>query len=46
MQDKEFDDQFRSKLDNFEVEPAAQVWQNIDTELSDRKKKASSRCWV
>jgi hypothetical protein len=40
MQDKEFDDLFRSKLDNFEVEPSAQVWQNIDTELSGRKRKS------
>ena len=40
MQDKEFDDLFRSKLDNFEVEPGAQVWQNIDTELNGRKRKS------
>jgi len=40
MQDKEFDDLFRSKLDNFEVEPSAQVWQNIDAELNGRKKKS------
>lgn len=39
MQDKEFDDLFRSKLDNFEVEPSAQVWQNIDDELDGGKKK-------
>lgn len=40
MQDKEFDDLFRSKLDNFEVEPSAQVWQNIDTELNGRKRRS------
>lgn len=40
MQDKEFDDLFRSKLDNFEVEPSAQVWQNIDAELGGRKRKS------
>ena len=39
MQDKEFDDLFRSKLDNFETEPSAEVWQNIDAELGGRKKK-------
>jgi hypothetical protein len=39
MQDKEFDDLFRSKLDNFEVEPSAQVWQNIGAELGGRKRK-------
>ena len=40
MQDKEFDDLFRSKLDNFELEPSAQVWQNIDNELSGRKRRS------
>src|ERR1700743_2371629 len=39
MQDKEFDDLFRSKLDNFEIEPSAQVWQNIDAELDGKKRK-------
>jgi hypothetical protein len=37
MQDKEFDDLFRAKLDNFETEPSAQVWQNIDAELNGKK---------
>jgi cytoskeletal protein RodZ len=41
MQDKEFDDLFRSKLDNFEMEPSAKVWQNIDTGLDGKKKKGS-----
>jgi hypothetical protein len=41
MQDKEFDDLFQSKLDNFELEPSAQVWQNIDAELDGKKKKGS-----
>jgi hypothetical protein len=41
MQDKEFDDLFGSKLDNFEMEPSAQVWQNIDAELDGKKKKGS-----
>jgi len=40
MQDNEFDDLFRSKLDNFEAEPPAQAWQNIDAELSGRKRKS------
>ena len=39
MQDKEFDDMFHSKLGNFEVQPSAQVWQNIDAELAGKKKK-------
>lgn len=41
MQDKEFDDLFQSKLDNFEMEPSAQVWQNIDAELDGKKRKKS-----
>lgn len=40
MQDKEFDDLFRSKLGDFEVQPSAEVWQNIDAELNDKKKKS------
>ena len=38
MQDKEFDDVFRSKLEDIEVEPSAQVWQNIDAELVGKKR--------
>lgn len=40
MQDKEFDDLFRSKLGDFEVQPSAEVWQNIDVELRGKKKKS------
>jgi hypothetical protein len=39
MQDKEFDDVFRSKLEDIEVEPSAQVWQNIDAELVSKKRR-------
>ncbi len=41
MQDKEFDDLFRSKLDNFEIEPTAQVWTNIDATLAAKERKKS-----
>jgi hypothetical protein len=41
MQDNEFDDLFKSRLDNFEIEPSAQVWQNIDTELDGKHRKKS-----
>ena len=41
MQDKEFDDLFRSKLDDFEMEPTAQVWINIDAEMDGKKRKRS-----
>lgn len=33
MQDNEFDDLFRNKLDNFEAEPSAKVWPGIENEL-------------
>jgi hypothetical protein len=39
MQDNEFDDLLRAKLDNFEAEPSAQVWQNIDVELDGKARK-------
>jgi hypothetical protein len=41
MQDKEFDDLFRSKLDNFEIEPSAEVWSNIDGTLDAKERKRS-----
>lgn len=40
MQDKEFDDLFRSKLDELEVEPSAQVWAGIDATLDGKKRKS------
>lgn len=39
--DKELDNLFTSKLQNFEVGPAANLWQNISAEL-DRKPKRKS----
>src|ERR1700761_7748044 len=39
MQDKEFDGLFRSKLDELEVEPSANLWGDIDAELSSGKRK-------
>ena len=41
MQDNEFDDLFRSRLDKLEVEPSAQVWQSIDAELDGKRRKRS-----
>ena len=41
MQDKEFDELFRSKLGELEVQPTMHVWDNISDELnSGRRKKA------
>jgi hypothetical protein len=42
MHDNDMDALFRSKLDNFEQEPSARVWDNISTELhgaADRRKR-------
>ncbi len=39
MQDNEFDELFRSKLDDFELKPLPHVWSNIDAELKTGRKK-------
>ncbi len=39
MQDNEFDDLFRSKLEGFEATPSANVWAGIDAELNSKKRK-------
>ncbi|MFD0763768.1 hypothetical protein ACFQZI_02805 [Mucilaginibacter lutimaris] len=38
MQDKEIDSLFRSKLDNFEIEPSAHVWNGIETQMANKKR--------
>lgn len=43
MQDKEFDALFRSKLEDFEAEPSANVWPEIEAELSPGKRRSA---WV
>jgi hypothetical protein len=40
MQDNEFDDLFRSKLSDLEVQPSAQVWDHIAAGLGTPKKKS------
>jgi hypothetical protein len=39
MQDKEFDQVFNSKFEDFEVEPSAMVWNNIAGKLDGKKSK-------
>ncbi|WP_299356559.1 hypothetical protein [Mucilaginibacter sp.] len=39
MQDKEFDQVFNSKFEDFEMEPSAMVWDNIADELDGKKGK-------
>ncbi|WP_342647186.1 hypothetical protein [Mucilaginibacter sp. CSA2-8R] len=45
MQDKDFDDLFRTKLGNLEAEPSARVWNNISAELHGSKKRKLSPVW-
>ena len=40
MQDNEFDDLFRSKLEHFEVEPAENLWPGIDTAIQSKRRRA------
>jgi hypothetical protein len=39
MQDKEFDEAFRSKLDDLTIEPSGSVWETIDHRLDKAKRK-------
>lgn len=39
MQDNEFDELFRSRLDNFEAEPSIDVWEKVEDELNTHKRK-------
>ncbi len=45
MQDKDFDDLFRTKLSGLEVEPSARVWDNISAELNGPQKRRLSPVW-
>ncbi|MBS1526367.1 MAG: hypothetical protein JST19_12005 [Bacteroidetes bacterium] len=38
MQDKELDDLFRDKLDDFEAEPSERVWNGIDATINGRNR--------
>lgn len=46
MQDKEFDQLFRSKLENFEEEPTSQVWDGIVEELDGKHRYRSLLPWL
>jgi len=46
MQDKEFDQLFNSRLDDFEMEPSPMVWQNIAKELDADKPVRSLRPYL
>ncbi|MCO5935891.1 hypothetical protein NAF17_10075 [Mucilaginibacter sp. RB4R14] len=42
MQDKDIDNLFRSKLDNLEVEPSAQVWGGIASQMNKKQRPLGS----
>jgi hypothetical protein len=46
MQDKEFDQIFNTKLEDFEVEPSAIVWDNIADGLDGKKSKQAMMPWL
>ncbi|MGZ3945665.1 MAG: hypothetical protein ACXVJB_12040 [Mucilaginibacter sp.] len=46
MQDREFDDVFRNKLDGFEAEPSAKVWVGIDATLDEKSRKKAIMPWL
>ena len=39
MQDKEFDELFRSKLDNLEMPPSANLWEGVNYQLNTGRRK-------
>lgn len=46
MQDREFDDVFRNKLDGFETEPSAKVWMGIDETLDEKSRRKAILPWL
>lgn len=46
MQDKEFDEIFNSKFEDFEAEPSPMVWDNIADELDGKKSKGTVLPWL
>ena len=46
MQDKEFDELFRAKLDGLETEPSANIWPAIANELDSVKRRKGLAPWL
>ncbi|MDB5156405.1 MAG: hypothetical protein JWR50_1112 [Mucilaginibacter sp.] len=46
MRDKEFDEIFNSKFEDFEAEPSPMVWDNIAYELGGKKTKGAVLPWL
>ncbi len=43
MQDNEMDDLFRSKLNDFETQPSPRIWEHIEAELDNTRKR---KVWI
>jgi hypothetical protein len=46
IQDKDFDQLFRDRFESAEVEPSAGLWDKIDEEVRQKKKKSFSVYWM
>jgi len=46
MQDKEFDQLFRDKFDDAQIEPSANLWANIEAELVPKRKRVFPIYWM
>jgi hypothetical protein len=46
MPDKEFDNLFRDKFENAEIEPSTNLWANIEKELEPKKKRTFPIYWL
>lgn len=46
IQDKEFDQLFKDQLGDAEVEPSAELWANIASELEPRRKRSFPLYWL
>ncbi len=46
MKDKEFDQLFKDRLGDAEIEPSINLWNNIAEGLKPRKKKSFSEYWI
>lgn len=46
MRDKEFDQLFRDRLEDAEVQPSTNLWDNIEKELKPRKKRVFPVYWI
>ena len=46
MQDKDFDQLFKDRFEEAEIQPSSNLWGNIEQELAPRKKKAFPVYWA